>query len=305
MMLRIYAVSILFAASLPALATAQDAADTEPAETESTAEPLEEGGTITPDVVDRAVEEAPVRGVEVAEEGAIEALQAQRERDSLLAEAGQTEMEYQLTLPRVWALNVPGPILDAFLARHSNTWEGGQTNFVYGTEFIFRQPGQSDTVIGLDYADIRTEDDYWLEDGDPVRDADWTINSLRLVTLDVAHHWLTDLTSTGDLQLYYGVGLGISVVLGEVLKYDVRQSCLNGQGASEDPDVLDQCIDADGNAQYDEASETREEKVWPILPALSLTVGTRYYISDHFVAGIELGWKSLYEYGGLEIGYLF
>ena len=252
-------------------------------------------------------------GQNVFAQGAAEEVESSQEveettpsdRDNLLEDAEEVEMQYQITLPRVWALTVPSSGLDLFLSRHSNTGDDSRINYVFGTEFIFRQVGRGDTVIGIDYADLRTPDDFWLEDGDPVRDADWTTNSLHLLTLDLAYHWTKDLTATGDLQLYYGMGLGLSVVFGDVYKYNVDSSCLAGQGDSEDTSLLDQCFDEEGDPRIAENTKSREDKVWPVVPALSFTLGSRYFITDNIVAGFEFGFKSIYTYGGLEFGYVF
>ena len=215
----------------------------------------------------------------------------------------EPENQYQISL-RSWIIGTPAFILDGFFSAHTNHWSDGQSNFAFGGEFALRRPGSYDIVVGLDWANIRTPDGYWLEDGDPVRDADWTENTLSLLALDVAIHWLTDLNPQGSWQLYYGLGIGVALRLGAFTKWNIQPGCLQGQQDSEDPGILEECFDADGEPFFDETTE-EEENIPPAIPALSLTFGSRWIISDQFAISLEMGFKSIYLYSGLEFGYIF
>jgi hypothetical protein len=218
---------------------------------------------------------------------------------------------YQVTIPKVAVIVTPAFLLDAFFDMHANHWSGGQVNMAWGGEFIIRRLDDEgnddfDLVFGLDWANIGMVDDFWKEDGDPVIDADWSQNNLSLLTFDVGINWITDISRTWDL--YYGVGLGVGIVLGDFLKQDVDADCFPaGVDPFNDTDpqlVLDNCIDSDGEPLL-ESPDTFEEEdgIPPLIPALSLTLGTRWTISDNWIVQLETGFKNLYFYGGLELGY--
>ncbi|MCA9564664.1 MAG: hypothetical protein KC561_14310, partial [Myxococcales bacterium] len=203
---------------------------------------------------------------------------------------------YQVTVPRVWAIVVPSFLLDAFFDMHGNTWDG-RANLSYGAEFIIRRVEEFDLVFSLDWADLRTTDDWWKEDGEPVIDADWGENSLSLITADVAIHWMTNLNHYWDL--YYGVGLGVAFFLGDFLKTDVAQSCFPASIDEFDetsPSIVrNNCETADGDPLLEPNAEPEEEdRLPPILPALSLTFGSRWVIEDHWVISLEMGFKTAY-----------
>jgi len=238
---------------------------------------------------------------------------AQDDEDSPPAEVeieditGATDAEpvvYQVTLPRVWMIVTPSFLLDAFFDLHGSHWSEGTVNFAYGGEFIIRRLKDDgsedfDLVFSIDWADLSMTDDWWLEADDPIRDTDWGRNSLSLLTFDVAINWVTEITQIWDL--YYGVGLGIGVVLGEFTKQDIDPRCIVPAGESREVTIVTaNCADAQTEPG---SSPEVEDGVPPVIPALSLTLGTRWTIEDNWIIQLEGGWKSLYFYGGLELGY--
>ncbi len=220
---------------------------------------------------------------------------------------------YQVGL-RMWPIFPPRFVLDAFFSRHTNPWGTGDNgdrtlNFAYGAEFTTRIPEKYDLVISLDWANLRTPDGWWLEDGDSVADANWTENTISLLTADVGFHWLTPLDRLETLQLYYGIGLGASIVLGEFNKYDVDTDACGNMVTADDRNsrntsMLDACFDDDGNPTHTGLRET-ESKVPPVLPSLSGVIGLRYLIADRVSIALEGGLKAPFFYGGLEIGYFW
>ena len=214
------------------------------------------------------------------------------------------EEHYQLTIPRIWAIKLPTAVLDGFLSAHTDMWSGGIANLEFGGEFIVRRPGEFDLVFGFGWANLRTPDGFWLESGDPVRDADWTESTLRLVSLDVAINWLVDLNPEQTWHLYYGLGLGGAAIVGDFKKWDVNhQACMPEQGGSTDASLLDACVDDEGNPFIIEATEQDEDRIPPLIPVLLLSVGTRYIVAENWAIGGEFGIRAPYFYGGLELGY--
>jgi hypothetical protein len=158
--------------------------------------------------------------------------------------------------------------------------------------------------IALDWANLRTADGYWLEDGDPVRDADYTESNLSLVNLDVGVHWFNNLNRRQNLQAYYGFGLGLGVVLGEFSKYDIDVNACGWdleQRSSENTELLRQCGE---DLDYPRIPVNNpEDRIPPILPTLAVTGGLRYLITDNISMSLEVGWKTIYAYGGLNFAY--
>ncbi len=216
-------------------------------------------------------------------------------------------VQYQVTFPRVFLVHLPAFLLDAFFDMHANTWSEGQTNFAFGGEFIIRRLDEYDLVFSLDWTDLRTTDDWWKEEDKIVVDADWGENSLSLITADVAINWMTAIKPSW--HLYYGLGLGIAVVLGDFLKTDVDPDCIEEAGfdpfEDKDPSIIrNNCFDSNGDPRLEPGADQEEEdRIPPILPALSFTFGSRWVISENWIVQLELGMKTAYFYTGLELGY--
>lgn len=211
---------------------------------------------------------------------------------------------YYAVSSRVWAIGTPSFVLDGPFSLHTNMWQNGVTNFSYGLEFTTRIPDKFDVVVGLDWANLRTADGFWLEDGDPIRDADYTESNLSLINADVSLRWFTNLNNAETVQLYYGFGLGMGLVLGEFSKYEIdvgQCGWTTEERGGEDVGLITDCADAN-DEPYVPVSRP-EDRIPPVLPAISATIGTRFLVADSVTIGIEAGWKSLYAYGGLNVGY--
>ena len=220
---------------------------------------------------------------------------------------------YQLSL-RSWGIYTPGLFLDGRFERHTNMWEDGVRNFAHGLEFTTRIPEKYDLVISMDWADLRTAEGLWVESGDPNSDANWTESTLSLLTADVSFHWLTNLNRQQTLQIYYGLGLGAAIMLGEFKKTRVDTSrCFNpntqapgwtfDERQSQDRAQLANCFDENDDPLL--RAESSTENLPPLLPAISATVGFRGLISDRISLAVETGFKTLYFYGGIELGYFW
>jgi hypothetical protein len=212
-------------------------------------------------------------------------------------------LDYQFTIARVFGVFVPNFVLNGWLDLHPSHWSDGKTNFAVGSEFIIRRPNEYDLVFSFDWADLGTTDGWWKESGEDIADSDWGENSLSLLTLDIAVNWFTEVKPFW--HVYYGLGLGLAVVLGDFMKTDIDVRCLEGQGIdpyreTDGEYVLDNC-DGDDIAANSEATE--EERLPPVIPALSLTLGSRWIIQDNWVVQVETGFKTAYFYSGLELGY--
>jgi hypothetical protein len=216
---------------------------------------------------------------------------------------------YQITFPRMQAIVVPSLFLDMFFDDFPAHWSNGQTNWAFGAEFIIRRLEQYDLVFSVDWADLRTTDDWWREDDKDLVDTDWGRNNLGLLTFDVAINWFTSVMDYWDI--YYGVGLGVGFVVGDFLKNDIDQQCIRNAGVdpfnSQDSGVVDaNCFDALGNPRLSTTSRTEEEDgIPPLIPALSFNVGSRWIIDRQWAVQLEVGFKNIYLYAGLELGFIF
>lgn len=232
---------------------------------------------------------------------------AEESAEDILSLSEYERRWYQLTL-RMWGLRTPGFALNGFFDLHEDHWTEGTRNFAYGLEFARRTPDKYDLVVSLDWSNLATPDGYWLEDGDPIADADWAENNISLLTADVGVHWFTNLDRQDTWQLYYGVGIGLSIVLGEFRKFDLDTlECglvLPEQRSSRDTSLIDGCYDANGDPTIDE-SRSQLESIPPVLPSLSATLGLRHLIADRVSVGLEGGFRGVYFYGGLEVGFFW
>lgn len=240
---------------------------------------------------------------------------AERDIGDVQAAFQEEPVVYQITFPKIHGIVTPAFMLDAFFDDHANHWSQGQTNWAFGGEFIIRRIEQFDLVFGVDYADIRTTNDWWRQSGDPIIDMDWSINNLKLLTFDVAINWLAKITDFWDF--YYGVGLGLGFIIGDFVKQDFDdEACLSDAGPNGQPVnpftendgnlVRDNCEDADGNPILDRTAELEEEgNVPPLIPAITLTLGSRWIIDEQWALQLEAGFKNIYFYLGLELGFIF
>jgi hypothetical protein len=207
---------------------------------------------------------------------------------------------------RVWSIMVPDSLIDAFFDAHTNMWTDGVKNFAYGVEFTTRMPDRYDLVLSLDWANLRTPDGFWLEGDDPVRDAEYADNNLSALTIDTSFHWHNRLDRAGNVQLYYGLGLGLLAFVGDFTKRDVdSQLCefSDEDRSSGDVSLLSRCFDDQGNPFITPREE--EQNMPPVLPSISATLGLRFLLADTVALSFEGGWKSIYAYGGIEIGYFW
>jgi len=235
-----------------------------------------------------------------ADDDSIERVEGLYEREPVM---------YQITFPQIKAIIVPSFMLDWFFDIHANTWSQGQQNWAFGAEFIIRRIEKFDLTFGISWADIRTQDDWWLESGKALVDADWGQNNLSLLNLIVTIDWLAEIKRYW--QFYYGVGLGLAIRLGDFTKTDVDPACIEDAGydpySATDARVLNEyCFDDEGNPRLRPgATPQEEEKLPPILPAITLHVGTRWIIAEDWAIQLEVGWETIYFYGGLEFGYIW
>jgi hypothetical protein len=154
---------------------------------------------------------------------------------------------------------------------------------------------------------------YWLEKGDRVEEADWTTNNLSMLSVETQFHWLTGMSGDGRTQLAYGFGLGVAKVSGEFKKYDLNVAECDDWSPvdrlSTDAALLDKCFTATGDPAWllDGAGNPKvvvEDKIPPVVPVLSASIGLRQEISENAVLGLDMGIRAPQGlFVGLSAGY--
>lgn len=214
---------------------------------------------------------------------------------------------------RGYVYNVPNFALGIFLDRYISHWDD-KAKFIYGGELLFRFDDRNDFIIGVDYADLRTPDGWWLEKNEDITGADWVHNDLRTVTISLEWNGIANLDKKKRAQIYGGVGLGAAIRLGDFRKNEMSMGCIPANATL---DILDTmtptsaCPSAPGQdpvldgSSAGEANDFEIMNIPPVLPSLIASVGFRYLIADTLSIGIEGGFKTAAFYGGIEVGLVF
>jgi opacity protein-like surface antigen len=206
---------------------------------------------------------------------------------------------------RARAIAVPDAMLGAFFQEHASHWDG-QANMAYGVALKFRQPSGYEFGLAFDYADLKMQDQFWLENDEPPTEADYTQMNLGLVSAVVSMNWYWPATEW--LAPYAGLGLGAGFVLGETIQINPRQgsACRNGLGQDPDQFAPDVCFTDDGEpdpTQLETDSPDANNFV-PVVPVVRVGGGLRFQIEEVGVIRLEIGFQD-YVYAGLSAGVQF
>lgn len=209
--------------------------------------------------------------------------------------------EYQV-VGRFRGVGLPGFALDAIWERHSGNWTGGQSNFAYGLEFVWRKVGAFEMSVAAEYANLRMPEDWWLQNGDPTSAAELTRFDLGLASLVFSGYWYWDVAPW--FSPYLGGGLGPGIVLGNLTYFDPNNesSCQNDLGSSGGGGFGgDPCFRDGGEPNTDQMTREVEDEIWPVVPVVNLTTGARFNIMEHGVVKLEFGFYD-YLYAGISAG---
>lgn len=198
--------------------------------------------------------------------------------------------------PRVRAVVVPDFILGAFYDRHASHWDG-ESNLAYGLEFVWRKVGEYEIVTAVEYADLSMPSDFWLQEGDSKQDATYTELDLQLLSLTVSGYWYWDVEEW--FAPYVGGGIGAGVVMGDIVKWEPRESseCYAGLG-TESGWAPNSCFGDDGEPSPEafEDPET-ESEIPPVVPVVNLAAGLRFNIAKHGMIKLEAGFYDYFFVG--------
>ena len=199
--------------------------------------------------------------------------------------------------PTVSYVNIPNFVLDGFFSRHTGMWEGDAVNLSYGLNWSYSRPDAYEISAAVQQTSMATGDGYWLEKGDRVEEADWTTNNLSMLSVETQFHWLSGLSGDGRTQLAYGFGLGVAKVSGKFKKYDLNvaecSGLTNEERLSTDAALLDKCFTETGDPAFvldgGKPKFIVEDKIPPVVPVLSASIGLRQAISDNAVLALDMG----------------
>lgn len=199
--------------------------------------------------------------------------------------------------PTVSYVNIPNFVLDGFFSRHTGMWEGDAVNLSYGLNWSYSRPDAYEISAAVQQTSMATGDGYWLEKGDRVEEADWTTNNLSMLSVETQFHWLTGMSGDGRTQLAYGFGLGVAKVSGKFKKYDLNvaecSGLTNEERLSTDAALLDKCFTDNGDPAFvldgEKPKFIVEDKIPPVVPVLSASIGLRQAISDNAVLALDMG----------------
>ena len=200
--------------------------------------------------------------------------------------------------PSVAYVNIPNLVLDGFFSSHTGMWEGGAVNLSYGLNWSYSRPDAYEISAMVQQTSMATGDGYWLQKGDRVEQADWTTNNLSTLSVETQFHWLKGMSGDGRTQLAYGFGLGVAKVSGKFTKYDLAtERCGGGlsdeERLSTDAALLDKCFTPEGDPAFvldgGKPKFAVEDKIPPVLPVLSASIGLRQTLSENAVLGLDMG----------------
>jgi hypothetical protein len=232
------------------------------------------------------------------------------------ARGDEPPAQYQLGA-RVRGIFITSDMLSPYLVARTS-----MESVAVGAELVFRRP-TFDVVTSLDFAFTSPHDGNFLGRGkDPSMDTHYVeFHDLNFLSVDVSIIGHTALTRW--LELRYGAGMGLGLVLGDVLLTADSPRC-TAQNASnpsqcypisptvgeirlnqpdtqaklkatENPSKIDLAIDPHRHVTADKP---------PVLPVLNVVVGLRFILQRHLASTVELGFRDAI-FVGAALHYLF
>lgn len=213
--------------------------------------------------------ESPTR--EGIEGGAFDDYETVEEKEKRVAP------EYGLGV-RLRTVYVPKFALELFVEEAS----GSVFRPGFGLEFS-RRKGNFELVLGVEYENLSPRDGFWLgNDSDPNVPEEapdfYEFDNFSWVAADLAFLWGAPIND--KLSFRYGFGLGIGVVLGEVLQTD--STCAPGTD-----DIQVDCMANRSGEQVDDPADLP-----PVLPVVDLLAGLQWKPAEKVTINFETGFRS-------------
>lgn len=188
---------------------------------------------------------------------------------------------------------VPKPIFELFVDEASS----GLFQPGFGLE-LSRRKGQLEMVLGFEYENMSPDDGFWLDKGDdpnvPEETPDYLeFDGLAWITADL--NFLYNVALSEPVSLRMGGGLGIGVVLGEILQTD--STCSAGTDDIQQDCMADQ-TGMPGRQLNDPAD------LPPVFPVVNLLIGLQWRPIEKLTFNLDAGIRTV-GFFGLSSNYYF
>jgi len=162
----------------------------------------------------------------------------------------------------------------------------------YGLEVV-RRKGDLEMSLGFEYESLNGTDGLWIDKGDsiPEDDVDWVaFDDFAWLTIDATFVWHTRLHDM--VALRYGAGIGLGIMMGEVLRTDY---VCPGTELAAPPCFQDPAA---------ENINSPEDKVPPVFPVLNAVLGLQFRPHKSVSINLEAGMRTIF-YTGLTGTFFF
>ncbi len=186
---------------------------------------------------------------------------------------------------RLRNVRLPQALLELFVERAA----AGISQVGIGVEGI-RRTGNLELSVGLEWDSLSAEDGVWIEKGEqiPRDEPDFVrFDGFGWITLDAMAAWHRPLSERVSLR--YGAGLGLGILLGEVLRTDY--ACTGPE--------IDSCRTRPGGKV-----DAPEEDIPPVFPVINLVVGVQVKATERITINLEGGLRTV-PFIGISGGYFF
>lgn len=199
--------------------------------------------------------------------------------------------------------------LDIMYDVHASHWDP-RINMTYGGSFFVRKNRRSQLSLNVDWADLQTDDHWWVQRRRARSAAKWVENDAKLLSITMGVDVIAPLTKNERLQFYFGGLFGISANVGSVYTTKVDAgTCLTGVSGSktgetdrfEPGGVCFPTIGGESTPVLD-ASTRSSANIPVVLPSIGLQLGLRYVIADRVQLSVGGGLRDIYFYGNVGIG---
>jgi hypothetical protein len=189
---------------------------------------------------------------------------------------------------------VPAGFLELFNLTHATS----MNSIGVGGEVVTRK-GDFDIVFGVEYDGASPSDGLYLKKGDNIQSPgpDFVkFDGLSAIGFDASFLWHAKLSD--KVQLRYGGGLGINIVLGDVLQTDMN--CDPGTQPSDlDDPATPKCHPLPGGKVNQKSND-----VPPVVPIVNLILGARFKVAEGFSLNVEAGFHDMF-FVGVSSDYVF
>jgi hypothetical protein len=186
----------------------------------------------------------------------------------------QVAAEYGLGV-RVRTVYVPKFVLELFVEEAS----GAVLQPGFGIE-LDRRKGNFEMVLGFEYENLSPRDGFWLGKNNEADAAPLYFNfdNFSWVAADLAFLWSAPFND--KLSFRGGVGLGLGVVLGDVLQTD--STCTPGAD-----DLQEDCMANPNGMKVNEPADLP-----PVLPVVDLLAGFQWKPAAKLTVNLDTGFRS-------------